>query len=164
MNSAFTGVVRGGTPTGYQASLPATPPELFNANYVTQGFEKYAPPEPYEDWVGSWGTFEPGGWNNTIVTVTFPANRALKRANIQLNGSSSAAWDTYDGLLYPVGVIKDNTLMNSAYEYLNIAGPNLRLAFTLKDVPGHVINGNFIDCYVWLDDDSLIQGQLVYPL
>ena len=110
-------------------------------------FFKIAPPNAYQDWVGTGAPFAPGGVNNCIVGCYFSEISTLTRVNIRLDGLEGSEWDTFNPAFFPVGVIQNSALANSNYGTLALVGQDFQFAISLSSLGG-VMSGHYLKIIV----------------
>lgn len=95
---------------------------------------KVSPPATLGGWVGTYGNFSDATANDRLIGIRLGEIGTIESIEVWENGNPAAAWKTTDDAVsYPVGVIHNGTLYNTAYTInLNLTTQELVIATSLE--------------------------------
>lgn len=121
---------------------------------------KVSPPGTLGAWVGTYGDFNSATVNDRLIGIRLGEIRTLTSIEVRQNGDPLAAWKTTDdGVSYPVGVIYNGALYNTAYTVsLNLTTQELLIATSLDaaTIP------SYVEVRVTLTGGSVLSKTLTY--
>lgn len=94
---------------------------------------KVSPPLELQGWVGAYNDFAQATLNDRIIGLRFGETVAIKSIEVRQNGLWNQAWKTVnDGKSYPVGVLVNGQLYNTAYTLdLTLSAQEIQIATSL---------------------------------
>ena len=103
---------------------------------------KCSPPAALQGWVGTYGDFSDATANDRMIGIRLGEIQTVTSIVVLQNGDPSSAWKTTDDALsYPVGVIHNGVLWNTAY--------TINLALTTQElIIATSLESATIPCYV----------------
>ena len=110
---------------------------------------KVSPPAAYGNYIGGGAPFAPDGSPSAVVGVRLGEVQNILWVDVLLDGNAGAAWSSANSALFPVGILVNGVLANTAYTgALNLQAQSFELVFSLSSLGG-VLTNHYLEIQVY---------------